>query len=173
MYAVAIEPKGNLVAAGGFTATGGRSPIYLIKASTGVIEQSIFGMPDLTTRLEFSADGQYLAAGTFGIRIFDRTKNWSQVFADYDNSPIYGLAFSRDGRLASSSGDGTVRLYSRDFHLISKYKRNGGGFAWSVAFRPPDGDVLAVGFTQDNAFGVVGGRQDTFLRARWTNDVGG
>jgi len=153
MYAVAIEPKGSLVAAAGFTAQGEDSWIYLINASTGVIEERFVGTPAITTKLAFSADGRYLAAGTFGLRIFDRTRNWSQVFVDDNEAPIYGMAFAQDGRLASSSGDGTVRLYSPDFRLISKYKRSGGGFAWSVAFRPPDGDTLAVGFTRDDAFG--------------------
>ncbi len=152
MYAVAIEPKGNLVAVGGFTGQGRRSWIYLIRASSGVIEQRIFGVPEITTHLEFSADGQYLAVGTFGVAIFDRTKNWSQVFADDNDLANIWISLCSGRAICESSGDGTVRLYSRDFHLMSKYKRSGGGFAWSVAFRPPDGDILAVGFTRDNVF---------------------
>jgi WD40 repeat protein len=78
IYAVAIQPDGSLVAAGGWTDDrDGNFSIYLIDPSRGQIVHRITGMPNVTTRLAFSPDGRYLAAGTVGLRVFDRDKGWA------------------------------------------------------------------------------------------------
>ena len=78
--------------------------------------------PDVTHSLAFSPDGRYLAAGLGrrnGLRIYDRDRQWSEVFRDTNyGDGIYGADFAADGRLATTSFDGKVRLYDRDFKLI-------------------------------------------------------
>ena len=65
--------------------------------------------------LTFSHDGRYLAAtlgGKNGLRIFDRDKDWSETFRDDQyGDRSHGAAFAPEGRLATTSDDGLIRLY--------------------------------------------------------------
>src|SRR5262245_45307362 len=59
-----------------------------------------------------------------------------------------GVAFSADGRLATTSYDGKVRLYDRAFKLIAPPKQvTGGSKPYRIAFSP-DGALLAVGYAK-------------------------
>ena len=66
-----------------------------------------------------------------------------------------GPAFSPDGRLATSSWDGYLRLYSRDFRLLAKKQDQGGSRPFQVSFSPAGRVVAGVGLhlgdTRDDA----------------------
>ena len=65
----------------------------------------------------FSPDGRYLAAmlGRNGLRVFDQEKGWSEAFRDASYGDLsFGAAFAPDGRLATTSLDGMIRLYKYD-----------------------------------------------------------
>ena len=48
-------------------------------------------------------------------RVFERDKSWSEAFRDDQyGGESYGAAFSRDGRLVTTSYDGLIRLYTSD-----------------------------------------------------------
>jgi len=153
IYAVAMSPDGNLVAAGGWTgsttdATG--HSIYLFETRTGKMTARIAGLRATTHSLTFSSDGRYLAAGLggrSGLRVYDRDRQWTEAFRDTDyGDGIFGATFAADGRLATTSRDGKVRLYDRDFKLVvPPRKGTGGDEPLSIAF-DPDGTVLAVGY---------------------------
>jgi WD40 repeat protein len=148
IYAVAMSPDGALVAAAGWlTPTTGEHSIYLFEARTGKMTARI-ATPATTHRLTFSSDGRYLAAGLGaqnGLRVFDRDRQWSEVFRDTDYGfDIYGASFAADGRLAVASWDGKVRLYDRDFKLVVPPTETSGRRPHRIAFSP-DGAVLAVG----------------------------
>ena len=105
---------------------------------------------NVTHSLAFSSDGRYLAAGLGGrngLRVYDRDRQWTEVFRDTDyGDTIYGATFAADGRLATASWDGKVRLYDRDFKLIvPPRKATGGDQPFRIAFSP-DGTMLAVGY---------------------------
>jgi WD40 repeat protein len=151
--AVAISPDGDLIAAGGWTrwTTAEREEsIYLFETRTGKMTARIANLPSVTQRLAFSSDGGYLAAGLGGrngLRVYDRNRQWSEVFRDTDyGGPIYGAEFAADGRLATTSIDGKIRLYDRDFKLVvPPRKGTGGAHPFRIAFSP-DGAMLAVGY---------------------------
>jgi caspase domain-containing protein/WD40 domain-containing protein len=151
IYAVAMSPDGDLIAIGGWTIDATGYPIYLFETRTGKMTARIADVFATTHSLAFSSDGRYLAAGLFdrnGLRVFDRDRQWTEVFRDtnYDDS-IHGLTFAVDGRLATASTDGKVRLYDRDFKLaVPPKKAPDGGRLFRIAFSP-DGTVLAVGYS--------------------------
>jgi WD40 repeat protein len=153
IYAVAMSPDGTLVAAGGASTgtTGREHSIYLFEARTGKMMARIAGLPTVTDSLAFSPDGRYLAAGlyrTSGLRVYDRDRQWGEVFRDDDyDSNIYGVTFADDGRVATASYDGKVRLYNRAFRqIVSPRKALGEERPFRIAFNP-DGTKLAVGYT--------------------------
>lgn len=61
-------------------------------------------------------------------------------------SRCFGLTFAADGRLATTSYDGMVRLYDLNFKLIvPPRKAPGGNQPLRIVFSP-DGTTLAVGY---------------------------
>jgi hypothetical protein len=161
IYAVAVDPHGDLVAAGGWTTSDSSGDsIYLFETLTGKMAARIAGQPSSVESLAFSTDGQYLAAGLFhGLRVYDRDKQWAEVFRDDDYSDaINRVQFSADGQLATTSFDGAVRLYDRAFRLVVPPKKmSAGSQPLGIAFSP-DGALLAVGYNNEPKVDLFDGR---------------
>lgn len=180
LYAVAMAPAGDLVAAGGWTAPAGAPDhIYLFNPD-GQLVHRIGALPETVKHLTFSPDGRWLAAGlggAEGIRLYDQDDHWAEAARDTDyGDNVYGLAFAPDGRLATTSLDGQVRLYDARFHAIGRrgmgrpmalepmtqgHMTQGhmtqGERPFGIAFHP-DGDRLAVGFDNKPALVLLDGR---------------
>jgi WD40 repeat protein len=163
IFAVATTPDGSTLAAGGWGEGGALVSIYLFDSNTGETTKRIGGLPNTINSLTFSANGRYLAAvcGSNGLRVFDRDREWVEVFRDQDYADEgYGAVFALDGRLATSAFDGKIRLYDRSFRLVASQRTLGyrpGRMAFS-----PDGQVLAVGYEDKPAvdltrFRICGG----------------
>ena len=145
VYSVAVAPSGDMIAIGGWTLN---NEIYLIDPASGTITGSIVGMPNIVARLAFSPEGRYLVAGTLGLRVFDRTKNWTEIAKDDDFSDLVnGISFANDGRFVVSTQDGDVRLYDAQFHRGVDSRPYGNRTITSVAYKP-DGSIIAIGSTQ-------------------------
>lgn len=174
VFAVAMSPDGETVACGGLTGKDARSGfyIYLFHRESGELFRSLGDLPGVVTALEFSKDGRYLAVGLGaharhpgrgnGIRVFE-TRNYAQVAADdrYAGS-VYGMDFAPDGRLATVSDAGPVRLYQKNFRLALSRNPQFGKSPMDVAF-DPSGARLAVGFYKRALIEVRDGKNLAFL----------
>lgn len=177
VFAVAISPDGGMVAAGGLTGSewDGSDSIYLFDVASGRLIKRLAGLPAVIRDLNYSPDGQYLAAGLGGpngIRIY-RTADWEPAYADPDYGyDCYSIDFAADGRLVSTSLDGQLRLYTLEggrFHRFAKEKAPGGGEPYTASFSP-DGKQIAVGFNDTTTVNVLDGHSLAFLYAP-TRDV--
>jgi WD40 repeat protein len=168
VYAVAISPDGEVIAAGGWTRSIEKDPqeqIYLFDRATGTMVRRIDGLRARVTHLTFSHDGRYLAAmvGATGLRVYDRYDAWTEVARDTDYADkSYGADFSTDGWLATTSHDGRVRLYNENFELIASTETGGGEQSFRIAFSP-DGSKLAVGYMDSTAVDLLDGHTLTAL----------
>ena len=175
IYATAVSPDATLVAAGGLTGFEWEAQgfVYLFDARTGHVVQRLGGMHNAIQHLVFSADGAYLAAtlwGNNGVRVW-RTHDWLPVLKDsaYDGSS-YAADFDGDGRLVTTSHDGFIRLYDRNFKPIARVRAPGGKQPDGAAFSP-DGRRVAVGYVDTTRVDVLSGADLTFLFAPDTKGV--
>lgn len=80
---------------------------------------------------------------------------WRLSFEDKDYAgDVYGLAFARDGWLATTSLDGHVRIYAPDGHQIAMAKPPGGARPFGIAISP-DGARLVVGYSDTTRVDVL------------------
>jgi WD40 repeat protein len=175
LYAVALSPDGKTVVAGGLTGSGsqGGYSIYIFDRSTGAIRNRLKALPDVIYHLTFSRDGRYLAAslgGANGVRIYN-TADWSLKASDKKyGAACYWADFNHSNQLVTTSYDGHIRLYSKDFSLTQKINPQGGSRPFSAVFSP-DGKKIAVGFSDSTAVNVLAGRDLSFLYAPNTSGI--
>jgi len=150
IYAVAISPDGQTIAAAGYTGYGWDQSvsIYLFDRTSGRMSHRITGLPNVINHLAYRPDGQRLVAtlgGKSGIRVY-RTRDYSLVGEDRDyGAGSFGAHFDTQGGLVTTSWDGFLRLYDRGLSLLAKQKAPGGTKPNSVKFSP-DGTTIAVSY---------------------------
>lgn len=161
LYSVAISPAGKQIACGGWTGWDweGSNYIYLFDRATGRLTARITGLPGVINHLAYSKDGRYLAVcmgQDNGVRIYE-TEYLQPAAEDRDyGGESCGADFSPAGRLVTSSMDGYLRLYNRDFRLLEKKKAPGGVYPFQVSFSP-DGRKIAVVFQDSTNVDVLSG----------------
>jgi WD40 repeat protein len=100
-----------------------------------------------------------------GLRVFDRGKDWREVFRDDQyKGDSFSAAFARDGRLATTAWDGKIRLYEFDPNSDSpNFRRAGEPIPAPSGHRPYgaafslDGKRLAIGYYDAAAIDVLDG----------------
>ncbi len=163
LYAAALSPDGQWIAAGGATKAGSEGPgnyhLYLFDRVSGELRQHLLGLPNVINHLCFSRDGAYLAAslGGDGIRVW-ATDGWRQVASDSEyGDASHWCDFDTKGHLVTSSLDGQIRLYDGQFQLVAKRAAPGGKEPFAVAFSP-DGSRIAVGFADAPVVNLLSGK---------------
>ena len=162
VYAVAIDPCGEVIAAGGWTRSSDDDPqeqLYLFRAADGAMIRRIEGLPSGVNHLAFSRDGGLLAAALGcggGVWVFARHRGLNLIGRDprYGDDS-YGATFAPDGRLATTCVDGKLRLYSTTgslTHVIDNGHWQPAGVAFS-----PDGSRLACGYLNAIAVHIFDG----------------
>jgi len=168
LYAGAISPDGNIAAVGGWSST---HDIYLFNNHTGELTQQFSGLGDVVFDLEFSPDGNYLAAalGSSGVVIYK--KNYSGFTKHLTLTGYAGITdnttFDHNGRLATVCYDSKIRLYDNSFNLITE-TTGAGNQPYSIAFSP-DGNKLAVGYEDSPIIEVFSGKN---LKLLFKPDLG-
>ncbi|MEI6986914.1 MAG: hypothetical protein WCK65_12375, partial [Rhodospirillaceae bacterium] len=150
LYSVALSPDGKTVAATGVSGkswSGGQT-LYLFDVVTQKFKARFPKLPSEILHLAFSPDGARLAmafgAGA-GLRVYEiATGRMIGEDHEYGRQSANWVAFDSEGRIATTSFDGFVRLYEASVMLVTKAKVPGSGRPYSVAFSP-DGGLLAVG----------------------------
>lgn len=162
LYAAALSPNGQMVAIGGWTGYDWdkQNSIYLFDRATGRLLQRLTGRSGIINHLAWSPDGRYLAACVVegnGLLVW-RSDTWALIGQDMDyGSDSASLAFSADGRFATSSYDGKVRLYRIDkgaLTLLTSRAAPGGKRPLGIAFSP-DGGRLALGYADSTRVDVL------------------
>jgi WD40 repeat protein len=181
VYAVAMSPDGDLIAAAGWTRdiAVGSEQIYLFDRATGTLVKRIEGLPGSAASLVFSGNGGRLAAGlSGGLRVYAKGRSWEEVARDDDyGGAIWGADFAPDGRLATTSLDGGIRLYAPEMtgavRPAATIEPPGGRRPFRIAFSPPDGARLAVGYQDTPRVAVVDGHSLAVLPTPDTNGIDG
>lgn len=184
IFGVALSPDGKSVAVAGWTHwVAGVSEedefLYLFDRETGVMTRRFAGLDDIVHDLAFSPDGRFLVAGMSrnGIRVFDMTATDKDKMAKDKayGGQVYGLAFAPDGRLATASYDGLVRLYGADLSVatltpqMTTYTPHGEQ-PHDLAFSP-DGQKIAVGYYDQRQISLLSSADLTELASPKTDGV--
>ncbi len=124
----ALSPDGRLLATGGPSgdddAYGKKAYLYIFDTVTGDIVTRTGPLADNIQDIEFSPDGQYLAAGLVnkGIHLwkapFTGQPLSDTTFGDYRQ--VTDVDFDGQGLLYTAAEDGTVRIYDMDLRTLAR-----------------------------------------------------
>jgi WD40 repeat protein len=167
IFAAAISPDGATVACGGWTGYewDSSNSVYLFDRATGHLRRRLPGLGNVVMHLAFSPDGRFLAATlgvNQGLRVYE-TSSWRHAVDQRYGGSSLGAAWGPNGRLATTSFDGYVRLYqvratSGGPHLTllttrELFSREGPS---GIAFNP-SGRKLAVAYESSTRISVLSG----------------
>ncbi len=176
VYATALSPDGQLLAAGGWDAAWdktGKQSLTLVHLSDGVLRR--FGaFEDAISDIAFSGDGRRVAVGLYsaGVRVLD-TGTGAELIADRKyGGPVDSLAFTPDGALIATSEDGRLRRYGSDLKLAARRAAPDGKHPIRVAI-DPSGARVAVSYSDTASVSILSAKTMARLASADTADLKG
>jgi hypothetical protein len=169
LYALALSPDRRTLAAAGWTCWDAERSacIYLLDAETGALRTRITGLDEVVATLRFSPDGKHLAAGmmgTAGLAVYE-VQTRTRIAADREyRGKLLELDFSPGGVLITSSLDGFLRLYDREFKLSGRVNAGLAGREPFGVRYSPDGRYVAVGFNDVARVSILNAADLSVLR---------
>lgn len=187
LYAGALSPDGRLaVVAGRMWDLAQLAIFYLFDAQSGeLLEYKTIPFRGATiTYLDFSQDGRHLAVAASvsgdnsAVVIFKAGYSMGEikfeqfkVLEGYDDT-ISGAEFDSEGRFATVSYDGYIRLYDSSFDMMRKFKGSGDK-PRDLTFSP-DGEQIAVSFLDKSIIDVFdSGGYRVLYQPDWQGIVNG
>jgi len=172
-YAVALTPDGQRAFVGGYTGYHWHraSRIYVIDVASGLISGTLGRFEgEVITAMDLAPDGRTLAVGLGrgGLVVLDTTGGATLRSDREYGAPVTFVHHGPDGRLASTSADGCLRVYAADGRLAYRNQ-----YPLRPANEPQctGGELGGVRFSPDGRWLAMGTR---YLRQgeRWQPEVG-
>lgn len=160
-YAVALSPDGRLLAAGGLDADeelnhqGGY--VYVFDAINGKLLHRLGPVPQAIGELEFSPDGQRLAAGLGqggGLLLWPAPFTGKSYHATDFSASITEVKFDGDGTLYALSDDGVMSIYGPPLTPVRRFNLPDGAIAGSIAVSG-DSKRMAIGYVDRAGIDIV------------------
>ena len=179
VYAVALSPDGQWVAAGGWDASWSIHKtmyVYIFEAATGRLVTRLGNLGSTILHLAFSPDGSRLAA-TLERRQRHAALAAGKLAAARRGQGLWrqeqlGAAFDGANRLYTVALDGQIRRHGADGRLEAKAAALGGKEPFSIAVHA-SGGKLAIGFHDTTAVEVYDARTLKRLYAAGTDGISG
>lgn len=145
VYAIAVSPDGNWLAAGGNWPALGECRVAVWHLPTGRLARVLKGHTNSIFGLAFSPDGSFLASasGDRTVRLWRMPSGELVRVLKGHTDGVNCVAFSPDGRrLVSGSWDSTLRLWRVEDGKCLAVMRGHEDWVWDVEFSP-DGRYIA------------------------------
>ena len=169
LYALALSPDRRTLAAAGWTCWEAEQAacIYLLDADTGELRARIAGLEEVVAILALLAGRQVPGGrhdGYGGPRVYE-LKTRERVAADHEyRGKLLELDFSPHGELLTSSVDGFLRVYDRQFKLSGRVNAGLAGREPFGVRYSPDGRYVAVGFNDVARISILNASDLSVLR---------
>ncbi|MFZ4790394.1 MAG: caspase family protein [Candidatus Competibacteraceae bacterium] len=149
IYAGALSPDGKTaILAGSITNNENSFSIYLYDTANLRMKSRLSKLPSEILHVAYTPDGTRFAAafGSAGGVIVWDSSSGKKVAEDLKyGAACNWIVFAGDGRMATSSDDGFIRIYNPKMQLLHQIKSSNGKEPYSLSFSE-DGHLLAVGY---------------------------
>lgn len=149
IYAGALSPDGKTaILAGSITNNENSFSLYLYDTTSLRMKNRLSKLPSEILHVAYSPDGTRFAAAfgsARGIIVWDSSSG-KKIAEDLKyGAACNWITFASDGRMATSSDDGLIRIYDSKMQLLHQVKSSNGKEPYSLSFSE-DGQFLAVGY---------------------------
>lgn len=168
IYAMALSPDGQWLAAGGWThqeCAGRCGDIRLYNFITGKIVTLLKGHTNSVFSLAFSPDSRYLVSGSFDKNaiLWDVKRQHQLHILQGHTDAIYAVAFTPDSkRVVTGSDDHSLRLWQVDNGKLITTLKGHSNKVRAIAISPQDGSIASGSW--DHSIRLWDGQSGRFIK---------